>query len=479
LGAVVIRRPWLAAALAVVAAVLLAPLAALPAPAATTPPSSVVDPFYVDLLRAGSLAYDRGDSVTAARDLRVACFGLLDDPRALADCLVRLAVAQGAGNDVEGFRDTFRRLIEVEDRFGAYGRLDLPPELRTSFEQRVLAIIPTTTLEALPAWQYLLSRKAEEQVASLGPPERRRELEARLKKEPKSVTWNVLLSELDLDEGRIEPALSRAEQVATFAPQDARALCLRGVTRAWARRCALAVVDLETCPRARRESRYATALLGCWVELGQWRPAADLAGALPPALKGERRIADLIKQVEQHPVPPAPSPTPPTPSAPRSAARPAERPAAERGVVPPPPTAVPPAAREVKGAPRPLSATERESLDTVRRLLAASASAKDLKEALRLAQEVANAHPEAREAQYLAAEAAYRNSRWADAVAAFRRGGEPGDDHPELLFYMAVSLFELGDQPAAAAALKRSLPRLKKTPYVETYTRRILGPAGR
>jgi hypothetical protein len=88
---------------------------------------------------------------------------------------------------------------------------------------------------------------------------------------------------------------------------------------------------------------------------------------------------------------------------------------------------------------------------------------------------VADAHPDAREVQYLAGEAAYRNSRWADAAVFFKRGGAPGDDRPELLFYMAVALYEVGDQPGAAAALRRSLPNLQKTPYVEGYVKRILG----
>jgi hypothetical protein len=40
---------------------------------------------------------------------------------------------------------------------------------------------------------------------------------------------------------------------------------------------------------------------------------------------------------------------------------------------------------------------------------------------------------------------------------------------------MAVSLYEMGDAVDAAAALKRSLPNLQKTPYVEAYAKRILG----
>ncbi len=447
------------------------------------------DPFYLGLLRDGRIAYDRGDFPTAAKDLRLACFGLLDDPQPLTDCLVRLAVAQGAGNDNEGFRDTFRRLAEVEDRFGGYSKAQLPPELRAAFEQKLVVLIPSATLAAIPVWRQLLPHKAEAEIAALPPKERRKELEARLAKDPKNLTWNLLAAELDLDEGKAEPAIARAEQAAAGAPQDPRATCMRGLARAYGRHCPQALADLEPCPLAAREARYATALLGCRVELGAWRKAEEQVRALPPQLREDKRIAALAEQVAQHPGgaggsagpagptgPPGPAPatTPgspagalPKPIAPPVAEKPVAKPAPSPAATPIPPAAGPPG--------RPFSLAEREATERVHRLLAANSSTKDLKEALRLAREVADAHPDAKEAQYLAGETAYRNSRWTDAVAFFRRAGEPGDDRPELLFYLAVSLFEAGDQPAATAALKRSLPRLQKTPYVESYVRRITG----
>jgi protein-tyrosine phosphatase len=450
-----------------------------PPPAAPAPP----DPFYLGLLRDGRIAYDRGDFPTAAKDLRLACFGLLDDPQPLTDCLVRLAVAQGAGNDNEGFRDTFRRLAEVEDRFGGYSKAQLPPELRAAFEQKLVVLIPSATLATLPVWRQLLPHKAEAEIAALPPKERRKELEARLAKDPRNLTWNLLAAELDLDEGKAEPAIARAEQAAASAPQDPRATCMRGLARAYGRHCPEALADLEPCPLAAREARYATALLGCRVELGAWRKAEEQVRGLPPQLREDKRIAALAEQVAQHPA--GPATTPGSPAAPAgSIPKPVSPPLPEKPTAKPAPspaaTPIPPAA----GQPgRPLSLAEREATERVHRLLAASSSAKDLKEALRLARQVADAHPDVKEAQYLAGETAYRNSRWTDAVAFFRRTGEPGDDRPELLFYLAVSLFEAGDQPAATAALKRSLPRLQKTPYVDSYVRRITGspasgPAG-
>src|SRR5436305_12671847 len=264
------------------------------------------DPFYLGLLRDGRIAYDRADYATAAKDLRLACFGLLDDPQPLTDCLVRLAVAQGARNDAEGFRDTFRHLAEVEDRFGAYGKATLPPELRSAFEQKLVLLIPAATLETIPVWKPLLQHKAEAEIAALPPKERRRELDARLAKEPRSLTWNLLAADLDIDEGKAESAIAHAEVTTATAPQDPRATCMRGLARAYGRRCPEALADLAPCPLAAREARYATALLGCRVELGAWRNAEEQVRGLPPQLREDKKIAALAQQVAEHPSPATP-----------------------------------------------------------------------------------------------------------------------------------------------------------------------------
>ena len=77
--------------------------------------------------------------------------------------------------------------------------------------------------------------------------------------------------------------------------------------------------------------------------------------------------------------------------------------------------------------------------------------------------------------QHTAAEIAYRASRWADAVRHFRRGGDPGEGQPLLLFYFAVSLWESGSQQEAAAVMRRCDGKLRPTPFVQAYRDRILG----
>jgi hypothetical protein len=521
---------------------LLAGAVALTAPG---PAHAAADAFYLDLLRDGVQSYARGDYAVAAKQLRVACFGMLDEPDPLAVCLTRLAVAQGAAGNADGFRETFRRIVEVEDRFGAYSRADLPPEIRSAFEQRALTAVPAAGLAAIPQFKDLLNRKVEAQLAALPPRERRRQVEERLVKEPKSVAWNVMMAELDLAEGKTAPAIARAEQLAAALPQDARAACLRGLTRAAGDRCKEAVADLEPCALSSREAPYAAALLGCRIALLEWAKAEEQVRALPAAWKDDRRLAAMAQQVAKHrsassAAGPAGAPSPgatmaagaagaagarnggsttgrgattKTGAGNGAASSPAaagggqaENPAggtagagarpnlgsaapgsagAGKGAASPalPPatsaasagsSSAPAAPAGSKTAVGPISPAEREAMARAEKLLTAN-DTQDLKEAMRLAREVADAHPDSREAQYLAGETGYRNARWPEAALYFRRGGMPGDEHPELLFYMAVALYEVGDQPGAAAALRRSLPNLQKTPYVQSYVKRILG----
>jgi len=297
---------------------------------APLPAQAAIDPFYQGLLREGQLAFERKEHAAAARALRLACFGMLDEPRPLADCLSRLALAQDGAGDAAGFRETFQRLVDVEDRFKGYSQGELAPELRAALEARLSTRLPAATLAGATAFRSTL-----------------------VKKNP--------------------------------APAGA--------------------------------------------------PVASAPAAAPP------------------PAPVSPSSAPPT---------------ATLAKTPAPAPANPP-------APKPLTDGERKQLDQARQLLGESRPSKELRQAFELARAVADAHPDSKEAQHLAAEGAYRISRWSDAALYFRRGGDPGEGEPERLFYMAVSLYESGDATAASTALKRALPNLKRTPYVESYMRKILG----
>jgi predicted Zn-dependent protease len=125
-------------------------------------------------------------------------------------------------------------------------------------------------------------------------------------------------------------------------------------------------------------------------------------------------------------------------------------------------------------APAALPAADRQRLARARTLMGEARRAGELAEAFALARAVAESHPASIEAQHLAAEIAYRASRWEDAVTYFRRGGEPVAA-PPLMFYLAVALWESGDGDEAARVLERALPGLPRSAFVDGYVERILG----
>lgn len=286
-------------------------------------------PHYLRLLRQGTLALEQGDSAEAVKDLRLACFGLLDEPPLLAECLVHLGLAQAEEGNAAGFQDTFGRLLEVDERFDAYRAAELPAATRSAFEEQAMDKVPPRVLQRSSTFAHLL------------------ELE---------------------DAG--EPSGEEAGPGDGGAPAEAGG-------------------GGEPAP-------------------GPQLPEATGAAGTPP----------------------------------RAA---------------------------------PLGPAERAKLDRARELLAQARRRGALDEPFRLAREVADAHPESREAQHLAAVIAYRAERWKDAVRYFRRGGDPGDAQAETLFYLAVSLYETGAHEQAASALRRSLPHIQSTPFVRSYREKILG----
>lgn len=294
---------------------------------AAAPPLHAADPFHVDLLRDGVHASDRGDHATAARYIRLACFGMLDEPKLLGECLTRLALAQDKAGDQVGFRETFDRLVEIEERFQGYSQANLPAEVRTALTQRLATHIPASTLAASPA---------------------------------------------------------------------------------------------------------------------AFRGAAGRAAA--PDAQATKPRTDKPQPIERSTAPAAP---------------------------PPAPVSNPPANPSV--TPRTVTDAERTKLESARKLLGETGKVRELREAFQLAREVADAHPEMRDIQQLAGEAAYRISRWSEAAEYLGRAGGPADEQPELLFYLAVALYESGAAQTAAGPLRRALPNLQRTPYVDGYAKKILG----
>ncbi|HEX2254281.1 MAG TPA: hypothetical protein VHQ65_13500, partial [Thermoanaerobaculia bacterium] len=273
------------------AALLLAALA--PAAAA----GAQVLPFYQDLLSQGTLALQRGAHAEAERDLRLAAFGMLEEPPLLVATLARLALAQQPLDRGPQLDETLERLLTVERRFAVWDQAPLPEGTRRSVAELLLARVPEASLLAIPAFQPLAEQKLVRRLEAMKPAERRRALAAEIARAPDSPRLQVLLGEEELAAGELPSASSRASRALAAggldAPLETRARCLRGAALARAGGCAAAVADLERCPDARRQVEPARDLLACRLQLGQWSEAQALAAALPPEVARNRALARL------------------------------------------------------------------------------------------------------------------------------------------------------------------------------------------
>ena len=485
--------------------------------AAAAAPLEAAHPFYQRLLREGSAALAQNDFGEAQQLLRLASFGFLSEPEGLAESLVQLAVAEAEGGQEEAFRETFSRLLEIEERFGAYSGADLGAEVKERFEDAVAGRIPERTLLSIPTFRTLARRLALDRIGTLPKNERRAALQELLAQDPADSQAAIMMAKIDLEAGDGGAAAAVLESLHQRDPEDPRVRCLLGQAHAQAGHCDRGIELLESCPEAALELDLATALLGCYISRGRWLEADDFFRGLDGAvaaqrsaarlgrrinkgkrqflkLQAERAEGDLVPGAEgvtadgpptaEGPTPSTDGPAPPEASSvspavasapPLRRRPPAEapgRPLQSNTRRPPEPVSSP--RRPPPSLPAVPSSEDLARLDEARRQLSKARLASDLEDALVLAKGVADRFPDHPAAQHLVAEIAYRGSRWREAAEYFRRGGDPGDERPNLLFFMAVAFFENGELRAARTALRRCLPQLQKTAFVSEYVEKIL-----
>jgi len=467
-------------------------LAFLAAPVSLSWAAPPIDPFYLDLLREGERAMARGDARQAARDLRLACFGMLDEPPALAGCLGRLLLAEQAAGGGDEATATAARLVEVEERFEGLSRSDLAADQKAAIVERLSALLPAETLSRAPAFAAALARRRADRLDSLPERERVRELERLAAAEPAEPRWRIELATLDLDRGRAAEGLARLEGL----PATGRVPCLRGEALAALDRCAAALPALAACDERASALRFARPRLACLLAAGELEEATGVLDSLPASLRDDPALRRLRRDLEREQRRAAPA-TAPEPVAKPQEAEPARRetatPAPPPAAAPPeprPPVAVPPVSSLVPAVASPRSPAqalapapaalptpeERAQLDALALQLSGARRAGELTAALAEAKALADRRPELLEAQRLAGEIAYRASRWGEAATYLGRARLDPATRPELLFYLAVARFESGDRAGARTALEAVGPRLAPSPFVDRYRQRILAP---
>ncbi len=467
---------------------------------------SAIDPFYDRLLRDGINAYERGDHAGAAQNLRLACFGLLEEPIVLTRGLIYLALAQAELGDEPEFNHTFTRILEIERRFQGFSQLELDGDLRQVFDEHLYRWIALDQLESTPAFADVARRKQTSQMLEMTAAERRPELERLVAAEPENPNWRLLLAELQLESGEFTAVIETTDAALAGNPGLGKALCLRGRAAAAMGSCDQALTDLESCPEWVAPTTLAEARLRCLIQLRDWQSASLVLAEVPTAQKRRqpfRQFSREIKKGRKASPPPEPAVVPEDDSlAPPSqevidleivstdesnASQPdlsqldatiETEPSLEgEDSMSPPPGETPEDTLLTAPDPNDPSTWPLELKAELERtrLLVPSASRGELADAFTAARELADRYPQLTEPQHLAAEIAYRLSRWDDAVTFFKRGGEPTLSHPGRLFYFSVALYETGARAEARRILEQCLPALEMTTFVQSYVDVILG----
>lgn len=211
-----------------------------------------VDPFYDRLYREGLNARAAGDTALAGRKLRLACFGMLEDPTMLAACLGQVALVAAARGETQTVRDTVNRLLELERLFQALSKASAAPAGATA-----LPLLGTIDREAIDG---LIRQNASPQAVADIPSfrllglrmmpaaDRERELDRKIAVEPRNTDWRQLLAELFYEQGQYAEAAREAQHVLDLKPGTDGGHCLRGLSRVRLDDCGDATLaDLDHC----------------------------------------------------------------------------------------------------------------------------------------------------------------------------------------------------------------------------------------
>lgn len=457
---------------------------------ATCPASTAaaVDTFYLRLFEDGRALAATGEPRQAADKLRLACFGMLDEPTALAPCLAHLLLAldaaDAATDDVEAVVD---RLLEVEQRFRGWSEADTRfapgPQLRGRVEVLLERYAAADLLARTPGYDAAALRKEAERVAALPPKERRKELNLLVQKQSDAVIWHVLSAELYLDEGEERAAVRAADEIlAEFgdgstgggaAGDLAAARCVRGRARAGLGSCGPDVIDeLELCaPSHRLRADIDEALALCLAESERWREALEALERLPEERRERRELKRLQRRIEEalgedsasdRSGSPDPDPDPEVAEGRSRSAEPIHVP--PPGVVATGRVADETPDRTSVGNPSGRSDGEPDVVERIRDAL--ETERRDVYESLWSEARKAARRQRTAETRRLAGSLAFRLSRWRDAIRYLGADEELVGERPDLQLDLAIALYYEGRLDDAREAFEIARPALSSSAWV-------------
>jgi len=252
-----------------------------------------VDPFYDRLYRDGLNANAAGEKAIAARKLRLASFGMLDDPPMLATCISHLALIEAERGETQSVRESIDRLLELERLFQALTKASatsLNASDREAVDGLIRQNVSPQAVADIPAFRQLALRM-------MAPADRRRELDRRIAVEPRNPDWRQLLAELFYEEKQFSETIREAQHVLDLKPGSDAGHCLRGLARSALDDCSDVTLDDLTFCRPPVQLSANLEQISCYLELGNAAAARAAFNRLPEAERAKDPAKSLDKEL--------------------------------------------------------------------------------------------------------------------------------------------------------------------------------------
>lgn len=421
----------------------------------TSVPAFAADEFYQEQLRAGKADFQANRIPQATDELRIAAFGLLEQPVLLAETLARLAVAQHAlGQNTEAAR-TIDRFIDVERKFSPYATVELEAAVKTKFEELVMKQVPRQMLASLPGLSRLTNYEFQ-RIASLPPAKRAAAYEAGAQAEPKNVEWPLALTRDAASRGVHSDVIKWGTKVLELDAANADVKRLIARARVSRRECKEALALITATDLQQQPDLYAEQTV-CFAETARWKEAETALANVPQKLKTREDVRRASQQIAK-----ANDAAKRAEAARLAAARPSPAPASTSGAARP----SAPQTSSSSAAPK-----APEAIDNARRLIREG----KYTEAVQRLRPVVVTEPENRTLRLSLLEAAVLARDWRTAATQVPivTPLTPGEEL--YMFYASVALYETGRHDEAKLFMEKARPRMVPSPMVDYYVKAVLG----
>lgn len=465
-------------------------------------PLVAADEFYEQQLRAGKSDALANRLPQAADELRIAAFGLMQQPAMLQEALARLAVVQSALGQTAEASKTIERFMDVEQRFAQYASVQLDVPVKAKFEELVVSQVPRATLQATPSLARLANYELQK-IAAMPAGQRLAAYEAGAQRDPKNPEWFVALMKESAARDQQVDVIRYGSRVLELDPsnKDVRPLLVHA--RSSRKECREALAIIAGVDLSKNPDLYADQAV-CFVQMSRWKEAETALASVPAPLKSRadvKRAQQLVasensrvaaevakiafekKRADDARIAAEKKRADDARIAAEKKRADDARIAADRlratptRTVSAPPQPAAPQTRGVAAVPQTSSATAKPTLKAADVIENARKLIRDAKyaDAVKTLRPAVQAEPDNRQLRLALLEASVLARDWRTAASQVPVVTPLAAGEELYMFYASIALYETGRHDEAKLFMEKARSRMVPSPMVDYYVKAILG----